>query len=124
MLPGNFIAECLYEERVDFISAGATTEDILAAIVQPGKILYTTYVGVENQTTTYTQLVIGLRSADIFKGLFEHENPVPDNIYWSVRGMLVGERERVCARLTGATSGDICVMDVYGWLGYLKKGGS
>jgi hypothetical protein len=120
MIPGAFKLDHVYQERVGFTSAGAATEDVLDNILPPGQVLIATYVGVENRTSAYTRLLIGVKDGEVFHALFEQDSPAANNIYWMEHFIIAREGQRICARLTGATSGDVVIMEIQGYYGRIE----
>lgn len=117
MIPGAFSLDHVYQKSIDFYSAGATTEDVLDDVVPPGQAVIATYVGVENRTTAYTRLVLGVRDGDNFYPMYEEDSPAADNVYWMEHVIIAREGQRICARLTGATAADQIHMEIQGYYG-------
>lgn len=103
-----------YRKHLTFTSVVATPEDIDDSKVKPGWLLKTTHISVENRTTDYTRLVIGISDGSRFDELEEEDGPLADDIYWSRSLILVPEGWFVRARLTGNTSGDIINVHIQG----------
>jgi hypothetical protein len=97
-------------------SAGAAYDDLESPLVEPGTILEIRHVAVENRTTAYTRLVIGVADGLSFYQKEEKDNPAPDNIYWTKSKFLIPSGKKLRARLTGCTSGDELVMTYEGYL--------
>jgi hypothetical protein len=97
-------------------SAGGTYDDLDSFVVPPGTILEVHHVAVENKTTAYTRLTIGLADGLSFIEKEEEDSPAADNIYWTKSKFLVPAGKKLRARLTGCTSGDEIHMAYEGFL--------
>ncbi len=97
-------------------SSGATYDDLESPIVRPGMILEVRHVAVENRTTAYTRLVIGVADGLSFFQKEEEDSPAADNIYWTKSNFLIPAGKKLRARLTGCTSGDVLNMTFEGYL--------
>jgi len=87
-------------------SAGGTYDDLESETVKPGTVLEVRHVAVENRTTAYTRLVVGVADGLSFFEKEEADSPAADNIYWTADYFLVPSGKKLRARLTGCTSGD------------------
>jgi hypothetical protein len=87
-------------------SAGGTYDDLESETVKPGTVLEIRHVAVENRTTAYTRLVIGVGDGLSFFEKEEEDAPGADNIYWTRSKFLIPSGKKLRARLTGCTSGD------------------
>jgi len=97
-------------------SAAGTTDDLESPQVEQGTILEVRHVAVENRTTAYTRLVIGVADGLSFFQKEEEDNPAANNIYWTSSYFLVPAGKKLRARLTGCTSGDNIHMTYEGYL--------
>ena len=97
-------------------SSGATNEDLESPQVDPGTILEIRHVAVENRTTAYTRLVIGVADGLSFFQKEEEDSPAADNIYWTKSKFLIPAGKRLRARLTGCTAADELHMTYEGFL--------
>ncbi len=97
-------------------SAGGTYDDLESPQVEPGTILEVRHVAVENRTTAYTRLVIGVADGLSFFQKEEEDSPAANNIYWTSSYFLVPAGKKLRARLTGCTSGDALHMSYEGFL--------
>jgi len=93
-----------------------TTNDLESPTVDPGKILEIRHVAVENRTTAYTRLVIGVADGISFFQKEEEDSPAANNIYWTRSKFLIPAGKKLRARLTGCTSGDDLHMSYEGYL--------
>jgi len=107
----------LYRKRIKKTSAGEATLDIDDSIVLEGKAIVYERVSVENRTTGYTRLVVGVVSADLFHQHEEHDNPGVDDIFWTTDDINVKQGENLRLRLTGTTNGDTIFIYVEGRIG-------
>ncbi len=97
-------------------SAGGTYDDLESPQVEPGTILEVRHVAVENRTTAYTRLVIGVADGLSFFQKEEEDSPSANNIYWTSSYFLVPAGKKLRARLTGCTSGNDLHMSYEGFL--------
>jgi len=69
-----------------------------------------TRISVENETSDYDRLRIGVVSANTFYPLEEDQNPNAITLYWTSADFYLGEGENLRLELTGTTAADrICV---------------
>lgn len=97
-------------------SAAGTTDDLESPQVDPGLVLEVRHVSVENRTTAYTRLVIGVADGLSFYQKEEEDNPAANNLYWTKSPFLVPAGKKLRARLTGCTAGDNLHMAYEGFL--------
>lgn len=97
-------------------SALSGTNDLESPQVEPGTILELTHVAVENRTTAYTRLVVGVADGISFYQKEEEDAPQANNIYWTKSKFLIPAGKRLRARLTGCTSGDDLHMTYEGYI--------
>jgi hypothetical protein len=96
--------------------AVGTVDDLESPLVEPGHYLEVTHVAVENRTTAYTRLTIGVAGGLDFYENEEEDSPAANNIYWTKSKFLIPAGKRLRARLTGCTSGDNLHMTYEGFL--------
>lgn len=96
--------------------AAGTQDDLESPLVEQGTILEIRHVAVENRTTAYTRLVIGVADGLSFFQKEEQDSPAANNIYWTRSKFLVPVGKKLRARLTGCTSGDNLSMTYEGFL--------
>ena len=96
--------------------AAGTLDDLESPLVEPGTILEVRHVAVENQTTAYTRLTIGVADGISFYEKEEEDAPAANNIYWTKSKFLIPAGKKLRARLTGCTSGDKLRMAYEGFL--------
>jgi len=96
--------------------ASAGTNDLESPLVELGTILEVRHVAVENRTTAYTRLVIGVADGISFFQKEEEDSPAANNIYWTDSKFLIPAGKKLRARLTGCTSGDKLHMAYEGYL--------
>jgi len=97
-------------------SASSGTNDLESPLVEPGTILEVRHVAVENRTTAYTRLVIGVADGLSFFQKEEEDSPAANDIYWTDSKFLIPAGKKLRARLTGCTSGDSLYMAYEGYL--------
>ena len=93
------------DERV-LHSIGSTDECIDFERVGDDHELEVSHVSVENRTTAYTRLVIGIRRGPDFFEREEEDAPAANDIYWTRSVFIVPEGFNLRLKLTGCTSGD------------------
>lgn len=108
------LRQVITEEVLKGASSG--TNDLESQQVDPGTILEVRHVAVENRTTAYTRLVIGVADGLSFFQKEEEDSPAADNIYWTRSKFLVPAGKKLRARLTGCISGDDLHMTYEGYL--------
>lgn len=96
--------------------AVGTSDDLESRQVEPGTILEVRHVAVENRTTAYTRLVIGVADGLSFFQKEEEDSPAANNIYWTKSKFLIPAGKKLRARLTECTSGDGLYMCYEGYL--------
>lgn len=87
-------------------SSGGTYDDLESETVKPRTVLEVRHVAVENRTTAYTRLVIGVADGLSFFQKEEEDSPVANNLYWTRSKFLIPSGKKLRVRLTGCTSGD------------------
>jgi hypothetical protein len=87
-------------------SAGGTYDDLESPLVEQGTFLEVRHVAVENRTTAFTRLVIGVADATSFLQKEEEDSPGANNIYWTKSKFLIPFGKKLRARCTGCTAGD------------------
>jgi len=97
-------------------SATSGTNDLESRLVEPGTILEVRHVAVENRTTAYTRLVIGVADALSFFQKEEEDSPAANNIYWTKSKFLIPAGKKLRARLTGCIAADKIYMTYEGFL--------
>ena len=97
-------------------SAGGTFDDLESRLVEPGTLLEIRHVSIENRTTAFTRLVIGVADGLSFFQKEEQDSPAANNLYWTPNKFLIPAGKKLRARLTGCTSGDKIYMTYEGYL--------
>jgi hypothetical protein len=97
-------------------SSGATYDELESPLVEPGTVLEVRHVAVENRTTAYTRLVIGVADGLSFFQKEEEDSPAAADIFWTKSKFLIPAGKKLRARLTGCTSGDVLNMTYEGYL--------
>jgi len=105
-----------YREIIQKNSGGATFDDLETPPLKENHYLIVDHVSVENETTSYTNLRIGIKSCGTFIPLEEEKAPAAGEVYWTESELKFTEQERVCCRLTGCTSGDVLKATIQGKL--------
>jgi hypothetical protein len=107
--------DIITDEVVKAYAVG-TQDDLESPLVEPGMVLEVRHVAVENRTTAYTRLVIGVADGLSFFQKEEQDSPAANNIYWSRSKFLIPAGKKLRARLTGCSSGDDLHMTYEGFL--------
>lgn len=98
------------------MGATGTLDDLDSLPLEPGTILEVRHVAVENRTTAYTRLVIGVADGLSFYQKEEEDSPAANNIYWTKSKFLIPAGKKLRARLTGCTASDNLHMTYEGFL--------
>ena len=104
-------------------SAVGTSDDLESPRVEPGTLLEVRHVSVENRTTAYTRLVIGVADGLSFFQKEEQDSPAANNLYWTPNKFLIPAGKKLRARLTGCQAGDKIYMTYEGFLWETEKEG-
>jgi hypothetical protein len=110
-----------YRETIQKKSGGASYDDLETPPLKSNQYLITDHVSVENETTAYTNLRVGIKAGATFTPLEEEKTPVAAEVYWTKSDLKFVEHERVCCRLTGCTSGDVLKATIQGKLYQLPE---
>lgn len=105
-----------YDSHKTIVSGGGTYDDVNDDRIRPGWLLEVSHISVENQTTAFTNIRIGVDHGGVFFIHEEEKNPVADEVYWTKSHFYVSENERVKVRCTGCTSGDFIQVFIEGLL--------
>lgn len=101
--------------RVDNAASGEN--NLETKKVKPGRLHFIFLVTVEDKTTAYTKLRIGINDNENFHAYEGQASPSAATLYWMDELMILREGQRVRANLTGVTANDDLVMNVHGfWL--------
>jgi len=109
------LSQVITDEVIKGYAAG-TTDDLESPQVEPGHVLEVRHVAVEDRTTAYTRLVIGVADGMSFYQKEEEDSPAANNIYWTRSYFLVPAGKKLRARLTGCQAGDNLHMSYEGYL--------
>ena len=96
----------LFRRRITIVSAAEATLNINDELIKSGFIAGIMRVAVENETSDYTRLRIGVVSGNIFHPHEEEENPNANTLYWMSEEFYIGQGENLRIELTGTTSSD------------------
>ena len=97
-------------------SAADGTNDLESRLVEQGFYFEVTHVAVENKTTAYTRLVVGVADGLSFFQKEEEDSPAANNLYWTKSKFLVPAGKKLRAHLTGCTAADVLNMTYEGYL--------
>ena len=109
------LRDIITDEVIKGYAAG-TIDDLESPQVEPGTILEVRHVAVENRTTAYTRLVIGVADGLSFFQKEEEDSPAVNDIYWTKSKFLIPAGKKLRARLTGCTAADVLNMTYEGFL--------
>lgn len=102
----------------DEVARGATgtIDDLESPLVPVGHYMEVTHVAVENRTTAYTRLTIGIAGGLDFYEKEEEDFPPANDIFWTRSKFLIPAGKKLRARLTGCTALDDLHMAYQGYL--------
>ncbi len=103
------------ELRKDGKSAGGDYDDLILDRVPPGELWCIQTGAVKNATTAYTKLQIMIDRGESLEEEEEEPSPAANELYWLDRQYYLVEGERLRARLTGCTSGDLLSFTARGY---------
>lgn len=110
-----------YRKEILKKSGGASYDDLETPPLKSNQILIVDHLSVENETTAYTSLRVGIKTGPTFTPLEEEMAPAAAEIFWTRSELKIIEHERICCRLTGCTSGDVLRATIQGKLYELKE---
>jgi len=102
-------------DRLITISDGSNTLNIDYDQVKSGFVQKIQRVCVENETSDYTRLRIGVLSGGIFHPLQEQHVPEADKLYWSSGDFYLAEGDNLRVELTGTTTSDRIAVYISGF---------
>lgn len=108
------LSERLIYDRVQNLSADTGTNKLKRQVVKAGRIEKIRIVSIENKTTAYTKLRVGIWDGAVFHNYFEEVSPLAAQVYFTVDEIILREGMQLQAELQGCTSGDELVMFIYG----------
>lgn len=104
----------IVSDRVAIVSASAGVNFLRSKRVTPGRLFKSKIISIENKTSAYTVLRVGVYNRGLFYNYFEEMAPSAGQIYWSVDEMIVAEGQQVQAELQGCSTGDSLEMFLHG----------
>lgn len=78
-------------------------------------LLVLTHVTVENQTSPYTKVRLGINSGGVIHYIDELITVAADELVVSRSDILLGEGDVFFTELTGTTTGDVLIFTAIGW---------
>ena len=96
-------------------SGGVTNEDIDLGPVPEGLVWIIRHAAVEDETTAFTSVRIGIAQANDFRPLEEHVGGVAGELYTVPEPIYVPEGKFLRARFVGTTSADKLALYVNGY---------
>ena len=95
-------------------TAATGTNNLRTNKVKPNRIQIVKLIAVENKTTTYTKLRIGIWDNGVFMPFFEETAPLVGELYFITDEIILRDGQQVQAELQGCTAGDNIEMYVHG----------
>ena len=111
-----------FRKKLLFISAGISEENIYDIGVDGGFAYVYTRIAVENLSSGYTKLRIGVDSIGEFQQYEEQLLPLTAVLYWTSDALYIFADQRLQIRIYGATLGDRIEVVCQGYVIFL--GGS
>jgi len=105
----------LFRRRIIHISDGSATITIDDEQVHTARMQMLTRVCVENETSDYDRLRLGVLSSGLFQPHEEENNPNSDTLYWMSEEIMLGESENLRIELTGTTADDRISVYIIGY---------
>lgn len=96
-------------------SGGGTTEDVELGPVPVGLTWVLNHVAVEDETTAFTSVRVGIGQANDFRPLEEHVGGVAGELYTVPEPVYVPEGKFIRARFVGTTSADKLALYINGY---------
>ncbi len=96
----------LFRRRITVDSEAETPLTVDDPKIESGYMAGIMRIAVENETSDYTRLRVGVVSGKIFHPHEEEQNPNADTLYWTSEEFYLGEGENIRIELAGTTSGD------------------
>ena len=96
-------------------SGGASNEDVELGPVPKGLTWVINHVAVEDETTAFTSVRVGVAQANDFRPIEEHIGGVAGELYTVPEPIYVPEGKFLRARFVGTTSGDKLAVYINGY---------
>lgn len=106
----------LFRRRITVDSAAEAPLNIDDQDIKSGYMAGITRISIENETSDYTRLRIGVFSNGTFHPCEEEQNPNADTLYWISEEIFLGEGERIRAELTGTVAADRINVYIEGYI--------
>lgn len=110
-----------YVKHLMKIGVNTTQEDIDDERVRDNYRLRVDHISVEDQTTAYTRLVIGITRGHAFHELIEEDTPALDDIYWHDSPFYVPEGWKVRVRMMAISVNDVIQVYINGFLEKVER---
>lgn len=111
----------LFRRRITIISAAEAPLNIDDEQIKSGFMTGIVRVAVENETSDYDRLRIGVLSSNTFHPHEEEQNPNEDTLYWTSEEFYLGEGENLRIELTGTTNADRINVYVEGYTAEVRS---
>lgn len=105
------------------VCTGDSVQYINDSVVKPADILVIDRVSVENETTAFTKLRVGVYSVGVFYPLEEQTSPAADTLYWTADEITICEGENLRVELTGCILGDVVSVWISGYKNQRDRSG-
>ena len=112
----------IFKHRVQAVSDGSATIDIVLKKFPTARQGCMKYITVEDETTAFTRVQIGIRNVDQVHWLVDMVSPLAGYKYWISDEVPLEAGEEVIARFTGTTSADILTLTGRGWMWPARPG--
>jgi hypothetical protein len=105
----------LYRDKVHGVGLTGATVKLWLPIVKPGIIRRLTHVTVENETSDYTKVRLGIRNTGVFYFLDELQTISADELATAPSDFLLGEGDHFFSELIGTITSDSLILNAWGW---------
>ena len=105
----------LYRKTKREIGATGSTVRLQLKPIKTKTIRILSHIAVENKTTAYTKIRLGIKNIGIDYYLDELQTIAANELVTSKSNIILGEGDQFFAELTGTTTDDILIMTCIGW---------
>ena len=110
-----------FRKKIELVSTGAASESLYDIIVDSGLIYIYTHISVENLTSAYSKLRIGVDSVSEFQQHEEEISPAAGRVYWTKSDIYVFPVERLQVVVSGCSAGDKLEVLAQGYIEKAEK---
>jgi hypothetical protein len=104
-----------FRKSFTLIATGSSIQNIFDTMVKPTFVHVYTNISIENLSSSYTELRVGVCSCGDFHNYLEHDDPQANFLYWVGREILIHEHERLQLQLTGLSTNDVIKLFLQGY---------